>query len=120
MPMKRMIASMIVFILLFSISPGAQDRSAEQTAPALRRARIKTWIGIGLIGSGALVLPLTASASSERSPQGATAATGVALIGSGLVLVWWGATDRRKVTQPHSTISASLGRTTSLQFRRSW
>ncbi len=81
--MKRTVAALTVVAMFSGASTFAQDSSAHDAAAQLRRARLKTWIGVGLIGAGALVLPITAATEPVDYPK-ETGTIGIALVATGM------------------------------------
>ena len=90
-------------------------RPAEQAAQ-MRRGRIFTWLGIGMIGAGALILPITQSHGQQRS----TIVPALSLMTGGSGLASWGAQEKRRATRPHTTVGVLVGRINGIQVRRDW
>jgi len=111
----RAMAIVIGFMLIATTSTFGQQPTNGQKAQQLRSGNRKIVIGLTMIGIGALVAPLTAV-----EPKGATRAACIGMMFVGGGVAWWGATERRRVIQPQTTIGFLYGRKVGLQFRRSW
>ena len=116
--MKTTIAATLL-VLLVTTAASAQQSAADKAAAQYHRASIKIWTGLGLIGGGAFVLPITA-ANARRPPDGPALGVGLGCMAFGGYLVWWGASEGRHAVQPQTTFGVVLGRNTGVQIRRTW
>lgn len=111
----------LVFCLLLAAPSGAfaQSRVPEtDDATALRRARMMIWTGVGLMGLGVMLIPV--SRVSGDSPDRALTTAGVVSFGAGSVLTYVGYSRQRSVMNKSTTVRVAVGRVTALQFTRSW
>jgi len=106
-----------LLILLTNTAAFAEQIPADQ-APPLHKSSRKIWIGAGLAGAGAFILPITATRTPNQSP--ATAVVGVGFIGVGSGLIWLGTQERRRAMLPQTTVDVFLGPRNGIQIRRAW
>lgn len=117
--MKTVIAVSLL-VVFATTSASAQPTVANQDATAeIHRGKLKIWIGLGLIGAGVLVTPMTAAAGNS-APGYDPVVAGVGLVVLGGAMVLWGVHDQRKAVQPQTTFRVFLGRANGVQVRRFW
>ena len=108
----------ILAVLILAAAP-AFAQQTDHRAALKRKGSIKVWVGAGLVGAGALALPLTAVAHTPsrdyRPPL-----IGVGLMATGGSLIWFGVQDQRKAMRPQTTIGVVIGRTSAVQIRKPW
>lgn len=110
---------LLTFLLCISLTMAPVSAQAEQSPQRTHPGRAKIWIGAALIGTGVLVIPLSAAAS-EHTRYSHSEVIGFSLISAGGVMLWWGFSDRRKASRPQTNLGVTLGRTTSVQLRCVW
>jgi protein-S-isoprenylcysteine O-methyltransferase Ste14 len=116
----RVSAAALVIVALCIQPICAQSRIAANSSDArVRHGKTKVLIGLALIGAGVLAVPVTA-ARSDTGPDGTEMATGLALVGIGSTLVWWGVRDQRRALKPSTSVGVMVGRSNGVQIRRSW
>ena len=91
----RVLVLAIIPILLWPATSSAQTFTPEAQAQ-MHRGSVKIWLGVALIGAGAFVIPVSATASSHTGIPPAAASVGAGLIGAGTYMVWRGAREQRK------------------------
>lgn len=115
---------MIVLVSLLALPVSAQQSQSDplitDTAVAhMRRGRTITWIGISMIGVGAVIIPATATRGTREEQSSGAVITGVSLIGGGAGMLLWGAKEKKNAT-PHTTFGIAVGRTNGFMLRREW
>jgi hypothetical protein len=105
----------LTMLMLFASALAFAQQTPSQMEQ-IHNGRVKVWLGLGLIGTGAWVIPLTATNSNSNGP----ATLGMGLIALGGGLVWLGVDQQRKAVQPETTFRLMVGRTKGVQIRRSW
>jgi hypothetical protein len=103
-------------ILVLSMAGAALGQTLDQREAQLHRGRRLFWTGAGLVGIGLFTLPWTAVADSTYNPA---AVSGV-FLAAGSTFMVIGMRVQQKATQPTLTLGVSIGRTSAVQFRRSW
>lgn len=97
----------------------AQTGATEgNDAKTLRRARTMIWTGVGLMGLGVMMIPV--SRVSGDSPNRSLTTAGVASFGAGSVLTYVGYTRQRSIMRKSTVVRVAVGRVTAVQFVRSW
>jgi predicted metalloprotease with PDZ domain len=106
--------------VLIAILISTTNISAQPEAPKAQgqSGRVKIWIGVVLLSTGALMIPLTAANDGPQS--GASTDAGLGLMAAGGVMVLWGVSDRRHAAQPKAAVGVSLGRRSGVQIRYVW
>src|SRR5690349_16956305 len=112
----RRAVALLLLLGLLAPSVSAQ-RAQTENERLLRRARGKTISGIALMAFGLVVLP--SSLDKEKDVDDAMPLMAVGSMMVGGVLLWSGAQDRRKAF-PQTRIGVMVGRTTSVQIKRTW
>jgi hypothetical protein len=111
-----------VLVVFATMAVSAQPVAADPTAAQIHRGKTKMWIGVGLVGAGLAMIPLTAlpaRPSEARETPAMWSGLGLTALGSGLI--WWGAQQRRQaVPKPQMTFGVALGRNNGVQIRRTW
>ena len=116
----RPIAIAIAFAFIVVAQPLAQQTPGAGTAEQLRRAERKITIGLVMMGVGALAAPLTSLARRQGDPGGPVITTSISAIIVGGGLVWWGAVEHRKASNPQIGVGITFGRNVGVQIHRSW
>jgi protein-S-isoprenylcysteine O-methyltransferase Ste14 len=116
--MKRVFLATLI-LLIFTMPATGQEASGATKNAQYDRGRVKIWIGVSLVGVGALMVPVTAT-KSDTPQKGVTVGAGVGAIVTGSYLIWWGARDQRRSAQPHTMFGAFIGNKSGLQVRRTW
>jgi len=114
--MKSFVA--VTFLALFATTAAAHQNPLDQGAQ-FRKGTRNMWIGVALVGVGLIVAPVTA-VNPHDTTHSAAVATGVGLVAAGSVMVWVGAGERRKASQPETTFGVFLGKNNGVQIRRLW
>ena len=110
--MKTAIATSCLVLFATTMAFGQQpNRQAPNTGGT------KVWTGVCLVAAGLLVVPVTAVGHvNGYDPP----VVGAGLVAAGGSLIWWGMRDRRKATQPNTTVGVMIGRKSEIHIRRSW
>jgi hypothetical protein len=119
----RTIIAATVLVLFATMGASAQPVAADPTAAQIHRGKTKMWIGVGLVGTGLVMIPLTVlparPPSATREGPAMWSGLGLTALGSGLI--FWGAQERRQaVPKPQMTFGVALGRINGVQIRRTW
>jgi hypothetical protein len=119
--MRLVTAGLIALLISAPVAAQQAPPTAQQRAALLHSGNIKFWTGIGFLGAGALLTPLTATKPGRSVDRSAVARdVGVAMIFTGGTLAWLGARDRHKAVSPETTFRVTIGTTSGLQIRRAW
>lgn len=111
----------LLLCLQLAVPAGAFAQSRvphDDDAKALRRARTMIWTGVGLMGLGVMLIPV--SRVSGDSPDRALTTAGVVSFGAGSVLTYVGYSRQRAILNKSATVRVAVGRVTAVQFVRSW
>ena len=120
MPMTKRLVLMTAVLLLVVATPArAQQAATTEGNRALRKANAKVWIGVGLLGAGALMIPLTA-ANDNTAHDGPLVMSGLGLAAAGTYMVWSGAKNQRQAVRPYTAFGVRVGRRNGLVISRSW
>jgi hypothetical protein len=84
----------ISLVLTLTTTSAAQDTESQQARARVHSGIVKMWIGVALIGAGAVVIPVTA-ARSGGAHDGTIATLGFGAVAGGASLVWWGVHEQR-------------------------
>jgi hypothetical protein len=116
----KIVNATVLSVLLAAATSSAQQTAVASDPAALHRGTMKMWIGASLIGAGAFLIPVTAATNDSRGPITRNAGVGLGLMAGGSCMMWWGAQQRRRATQPEITLGVALGRNTGVHIRRAW
>src|SRR6476660_9747081 len=106
--------ALTVVITLFASSAFAQG-APDPTNAQIHRGDLKIGAGIGLGAAGLLLYPIQTGARLDRNVG---LAAGV--VGTGFVLIAWGAWQRQHKASPQTTLGVTVGNRTGIQFVRRW
>jgi hypothetical protein len=110
----------VVFLMsLFASSAFAQGAS-DPTNEQIHRGNVKIGVGIASVAAGLLLLtPTRTQTRTSRPNQNEGPAAG--LVGTGFVLIAWGAWQRQHTpSSPQTTLGVTVGNRTGLLFVRRW
>lgn len=115
----RLLPLLLCLLLAAPSGAFAQSRVPEDDdTRALRRARTMIWTGVGLMGLGVMMIPV--SRVTGDSPDRSLTTAGVVSFGAGSVLTYVGYTRQRRIMNKSTTVRVAIGRVTAVQFVRSW
>lgn len=109
----------VICVLVCALMATASVSAQARTPTRAQNGRAKIWIGAALLGSGALLIPLTAPAG-HQPRNGPSLEAGLGLMSAGGVMLWWGFNERRRAARPQAVLGVSLGRTSGVQVRCLW
>ena len=117
--MRRTIAG-ICFVLVAASPVLAQQHEAQprdQRAAQMHSGSVKIWAGVLMMAAGAVIIPVTVGRAETHD---ANVGAGVALIGVGSAMLWWGVQDQRKAVGPQTTFGVMAGRRNGIAIQRRW
>jgi hypothetical protein len=117
--MKAIVITILIFTIFAPAGFAQQSQSPKEDKAALRRGSLMMGIGAALVGAGVLMVPVTDTKASFRRDRSVMFA-GLGSVATGSVLLWLGASDRRRVVQPQTTVGVTVGDHKGLQVRRTW
>jgi hypothetical protein len=118
---RLLVAVLTLAVSASSVAPvtAQSPTSGSSSNASLKHGKVKIYSGVILMGIGAVALPITA-ARSDTGPDGPAVAAGLACVGAGSALVWWGVQEQRRVLKPSTSIGVMVGRSSGIRIRRSW
>ena len=113
----RLISVVIAMTVALNCTAIAQQ-PGDDTYKRLRKADRIIRIGVVMMVAGALIAPITVRDNVPN--RDLHMAGGLSLVGAGMVVVWLGANERRRVLQPQTTVGIGVGRDKAVEIRRTW
>ncbi|HEX7797294.1 MAG TPA: hypothetical protein VF456_23190 [Vicinamibacterales bacterium] len=108
----------VLLITLFASSAFAQGAS-DPTNEQIHRGNVKIGVGIASVAAG-LFLLTPGQTRAARSEQNQNEVLAAGVVGTGFVLITWGAWQRQHKPSPQTTLGVTVGNRTAIQFVRRW